>query len=104
MDEEAAKTTKVKIFGEELGIKSQASPEYTRQVADYVDKAMEQVANVTKLTDIHRIAILAAMSITDEFFQTRDKIKKVDRKWEKEIEVILQYLRESGDEAGKSGS
>jgi cell division protein ZapA len=104
MDEEAAKTTKVKIFGEELGIKSQASPEYTRQVADFVDKAMEQVANVTRLTDVHRIAILAAMSIADEFFQTRDKVKRIDRKWESEIGVILQYLRKTGDKASEGKS
>jgi len=102
MDKEAEKSTKVNIFGEELGIKSQVSSEYTRQVADYVDKAMKQVAKVTKITDVHRIAILAAMSITDEFFQARDQTGKTNERWESRIKEIVMTLQKGveGTEGG----
>ena len=100
MDRGTEKTTRVNIFGEELGIRSQASPEYTRRVAAYVDKAMKQVANATHVTDVHRIAILAAMSITDEFFQARDRLGKTNRMWESRVGEILRALREDGRGAG----
>ncbi len=95
MDRDAEKSTRVNIFGEELGIRSEASPEYTRKVAEYVDKAMKQVAKATNITDIRRIAILAAMSITDEFFQARDRVGKTNEIWESRINEIVQALRES---------
>jgi len=100
MDREAAKSTKVNIFGEELGIKSQASPEYTRQVADYVDKAMKQVGKVTKITDVHKIAILAAMSISDEFFQARDRAGKKGENWEVRIKEVILALQKSREGVG----
>jgi len=105
MDEEAGKSTRVNIFGEELGIRSQASPEYTRRVAEYVDRAMRQVSGATQLTDVHRIAILAAMSITDEFFQARDAGDQKESAWEEKAAGILRLLRRDGEreeEAGRS--
>jgi len=103
MDREAEKSTRVNIFGEELGIRSTASPEYTLRVAAYVDKAMKRVAKGTNLKDIHRIAILAAMSITDEYFQAGKNGKRSSEGWEERVEAVVQTLRDSGggeDEAG----
>ncbi|OGF97745.1 MAG: hypothetical protein A2Z06_03360 [Candidatus Glassbacteria bacterium RBG_16_58_8] len=97
MDGRAGKTTKVNIFGEELGIKSEASAEYTRQVAEYVDQAMKQVAKTTHLTDIHRIAILAAMSITNEYFQAREQACQVEKQWESQVGEILRTLKKVGE-------
>jgi len=101
MDKNAEKSTRVNIFGEELGIRSEASPEYTRKVAEYVDKAMKQVAKATNITDIHRIAILAAMSITDEFFQARDRVDRAGEIWESRVSEIVQALRDSAEDAGE---
>jgi cell division protein ZapA (FtsZ GTPase activity inhibitor) len=101
MDEEAGTSTRVNIFGEELGIRSQASPEYTRKVAEYVDQAMRQVSKATRLTDVHRIAILAAMSITDEFFQARDAGARTETEWTEKANGILRLLRGDGDPGGE---
>ncbi len=100
MDRNAEQSTRVNIFGEELGIRSEASPEYTQKVAEYVDKAMKQVAKATSITDIHRIAILAAMSITDEYFQARDRVGKTNEMWESRVTEIVRALRESAEDGG----
>jgi cell division protein ZapA len=102
MDEEAVKSTKVNIFGEELGIRSHATPDYTREVAEYVDRAMRQVAKVTQLSDVHKIAILAAMSITDEYFQARDAVSRTEETWVKRADDIVRLLRERDE--GREGS
>ncbi len=97
MGRDAPSSTKVNIFGEELGIRSEVSPEYTRRVADYVDQAMKQVARVTKISDVHKIAILAAMSITNEFFQVREKAGQIDEEHRRRLEGMLRSLQEGCD-------
>jgi cell division protein ZapA len=63
---------KVTIVGEEHLIRSDAPPEHTRAVAEYVDRTIRQITNSASLVvDPHRAAILAAMKITDELFNER---------------------------------
>jgi cell division protein ZapA len=61
----------VTIVGEEYAIRSDASPEHTRAVAGYVDRAIRAVMNSGAVVESHRAAILAALQITDELFQER---------------------------------
>jgi cell division protein ZapA len=62
---------KVKIGGEEYTLKSDRQPEYTRSVAEYVDKALQEVLSAGTMVETHKAAILAALAITDELFQER---------------------------------
>lgn len=65
-------SVRVTIMGEEYAIRSDASAEHTRRVAEYVDKAIRQVMNSGTLIETHKAAILAALQITDELFKARD--------------------------------
>jgi cell division protein ZapA len=62
---------KVSIVGEEYSIRSDATPEHTRAVAEYVDKAIRAVLNAGGGVETRKAAILAALQITDELFQAR---------------------------------
>lgn len=63
---------RVTIVGEEHMIRSDAPPEHTRAVADYVDRTIRAITNSASLVvDPQRAAILAAMKITDELFSER---------------------------------
>jgi cell division protein ZapA len=68
-------TTKnaVRVFigGEEYTVRSELSPEYTREVAAYLDAALKRVRDSLPMVESHKAAILAALSITDELFQAR---------------------------------
>ena len=64
---------KVSIVGDEYAIRSDASPEHTRAVAEYVDRAIRAVMNGSGLvSERHKAAILAALEITDELFRERE--------------------------------
>jgi cell division protein ZapA len=63
---------RVTIVGEEYSIRSDATPEHTRSVAEYVDKAITRVTNGGVILEPHKAAILAALQITDELFKARD--------------------------------
>lgn len=66
----------VRIAGEEHAIRSAAEPEYTRACARYVDERMAEIRSRSGLIESHKAAILAALSITDEFFQAREALEQ----------------------------
>ena len=65
-------SVRVSIVGEEYTIRSDASPEHTRAVAQYVDRTIRTVLNSGLVMESHKAAILAALQITDELFRLRD--------------------------------
>ncbi len=62
---------KVMIGGEEYTVRSDLSPEYTREVAGFVDQALKKVLAQGGLVETHKAAILAALDITNELFQAK---------------------------------
>lgn len=62
------------IAGEEHTIRARAEPEYTRACARFVDERIAEIRKRSGLIEPHKAAILAALSITDEFFRVRDDL------------------------------
>ncbi len=62
---------KVTIGGDEYTLKSDRPPEYTHAVAAHVDQALSDVQLTGTIVETHKAAILAALAITDELFQTK---------------------------------
>jgi len=62
----------VRIAGEEHTIRSSAEPEHTVRCAEYVDRRIHEIKKQIGLVEGHKLAILVALSITDEMFQAQD--------------------------------
>lgn len=62
---------KVSIGGEEYTVRSELPPEYTREVAAYLDSQILRVREMLPTLDTQKVAVLAALAITDELFQAR---------------------------------
>ncbi len=62
---------RVTICDEEYTVRSERDPDYTRQVASYVDGAIRRVLQAGPMVETHKAAILAALAITDELFEAR---------------------------------
>jgi cell division protein ZapA len=67
----------VEIAGEEYSIRAQASPEYTRECAAYVDRRLSEIMRQGSLIQAHKGAILAALALADELFQTRAELESL---------------------------
>jgi cell division protein ZapA len=63
---------RVTILGDEYSIRSDASPERTRAVAEHVDNVIKQTMRAGNIVEAQKAAILAALSITDELFDARE--------------------------------
>ena len=68
---------KVMIGGEEYTVRSDLPPEYTREVAGYLDQALQRVLSQGPIVETHKAAILAALDITNELFQSRKGEREV---------------------------
>ena len=72
MTDDKRESVTVSIAGEEHTIRSTAQPEYTARCAAYVDRRFREIKKQVGLIEVHKVAILAALSITDELFQAQD--------------------------------
>lgn len=66
----------VRIAGEEHTIRASAEPDYTRRCAELVDDRIHQIRLQAGLIEGHKAAILAALSIADEFFQAQEELER----------------------------
>ncbi len=67
----------VRIAGEEHTIRANAEPAYTKKCAKLVDERIQQIRSQSRLIESHKAAILAALSIADEYFQARDEAERI---------------------------
>ncbi len=93
--EKADNLVKVDIYGKEYTVKGNADKAYIESVAEYVDSKMKEVdANVPFESSL-RVAILAAMNITDELFSQRsDKTVESDE-LEERAKALAEQLEET---------
>ncbi len=70
-------SVRVTILNEEYQIRSDASPEHTREVAQYLDQAIREVLASGSVVEASRAAILAALRITGELFELRATIDEL---------------------------
>ena len=62
---------KVRIGSDEFSLRSDRPEEYTRAVAEHVDRALKEVLSSGAIVESHKAAVLVALSIADELFQER---------------------------------
>jgi len=89
---ERRSSVKVTIVGQELTIRSDASPEHTREVAAYVDKTIRAVMNSGAVVESNRAAVLAALQITDELFRARAAQRSLDDSIESLSSEVRRWL------------
>ena len=89
---EKRSSVKVTIVGQELTIRSDASPEHTREVAAYVDKTIRGIMNSGAVIESNRAAILAALQITDELFRARSVQRTLDESMQQLSSEVRRWL------------
>ncbi len=64
-------SVRVTVGGEDLVVRSELPPEYTREVAAYYDDALRRIRAMSPALEAHKAAILAGLAMTDELFRSR---------------------------------
>ena len=68
----------VEIYGQVYSIKGGGDPTHVRELAAYVDAKMKEVEKGTGTVDPHRVAILTALTIADEFYAMREQYAELE--------------------------
>lgn len=71
MSDQVIQSVRVTVGGEELTLRSELPPEYTREVAAYYDDALRRIRAALPTVEAHKAAILAGLAVTDELFRAR---------------------------------
>jgi cell division protein ZapA len=79
----------VEIFGQVYSIKGKDDPAYIRELAAFIDAKMKEVQKGTGTADPHRVAILTALTITDELYRLRDQYGILEQTSEKAAGRLL---------------
>lgn len=82
----------VRIAGEEHTIRASAEPEYTRKCAALVDDRIHEIRMAAGLIEGHKAAILAALSIADEYFQAREDLERLRAEMGTRVEQIAAQI------------
>ena len=61
----------VTIAGEEYTLRADATAEYTKQCADYLDQMIREIRAQAGALEGQRAAILAGLALTDQLFRAR---------------------------------
>ena len=97
MDNNPSQPYKVVIYNQTYNLRSDHDPAYIQDLAEYVDRRMNEIARATMTVDSLRVAILAALQIADDYFQARKELstteEEIAERSAKYAELLDQFLR-----------
>jgi cell division protein ZapA len=97
MENSPSQSYKVVIYNQTYSLRSDHDQDYIHELAEYVDKRMNEIARATMTVDSLRVAILAALQIADELYQSRKDMRETEEeiadRSSKYIDLLDQFLR-----------
>jgi cell division protein ZapA len=85
----------VDIFGQTFTVNSEEQAQYVKELASYVDQRMRQIAGNTKTIAPLRVAIMAALSIADEWYKASQREQDIQEETERLSAVLLDRIEQS---------
>jgi cell division protein ZapA len=96
--EKTMKLAEVEIYGKKYKLRGENDEGYIREVAAFVDKKMREIGKKAKTIQLTELAVLTAVNITHEYFQSRREYKQrelfLDRKTKDLIESIEEEFED----------
>jgi cell division protein ZapA len=83
----------IEILGQKYPIRSEASPEWVRKLAAFVDGRAREIRGDASGADSTRVLALTALDMADELLRLRDERKEQDID-HKEVSARLGALRQ----------
>lgn len=89
MTDSPQEMVEVRILGESYTIKSETTADYTRRVAEHVDRMAKEIQDESGIIDQKKIAVLTALAVTDQLFRMREGVEVVKGLAEKRAERLI---------------
>ncbi len=95
---------RVNIYGREYSIRGEGDPSYVSEIAHYVDMKMRQMTDNITMASSAKVAILAALNITDELFQKERQLKELEEGHGKALARLADRIEEAIDGSAEPAS
>jgi len=83
---------KVEILGREYTVKSDEEEERVQKIADYVNRKMKEVLQRVKTVSTLNVAILAAMNIASDYFDSEEAQRMIGRVIEAKSSRLIEMI------------
>lgn len=93
--ENRKKSVRVNILGQDYLIRGDADEDYIQAVAGYLDQKMRTVAEGMSARSHAKVAVLAALNITDELFKERAESEKRISEIEEKLLSLSRNIEKS---------
>jgi cell division protein ZapA len=87
-----AQRVDVDILGQRYAIRSEAPPDYVRQLVAYLEGRVNDIRGDAVGQDPTKLLVLAALDITDELFRLRDDRSKSEGDATARVGALLKLL------------
>jgi len=88
------KSIDIEIYGHRYTITGDAEEDYIRRLAAYVDEQMRGVAQGMKTATFAKMALLAAINITDQLFQAEQRRQQGELDVERRAHSLMASIEE----------
>ena len=88
----------VRIFGQEYSVVGDKSSEQIQKISEYVDEKMHMISKVTGRNSTNGVAVLTAINVAEEYFDTLDEIehlKNSNEQLEKDSNYYMKMWEDS---------
>lgn len=92
MDSILKNSIQIKILGKEFTVKSDNVESYVQEVADYVNRKMEEVLKDTQTVATVNVALLAALNIADEYFKIKEQHQELIGDIESKCQELISLI------------
>ena len=83
----------VQIMGHEYPVEASPGDElYVNRLAQYVEEKMRETKDESKIVDSYKLAVMAAMNITDELFRLQESKGSSSRTFESKADEWIKSL------------
>jgi cell division protein ZapA len=83
---------KVEIYDQSYSVNSEQKEEYVKELAAYVDGKMREIAEATRMVDSLKVAVLAALNISDELLTLRRRQQQIDGPLRQRVEKCMAMV------------
>jgi cell division protein ZapA len=78
MSEAKSGPVQIKIYDREYAIRTSGDPAQLRELCVMLDKRMRELADASGVVDTLKVAILAALSLSEELRRVQEELKAID--------------------------
>ena len=83
----------VQIMGHEYPIEANTGDDlYVNRLAQFVEERMKEIKDESKVVDSYKLAVMAAMNISDELFRLRDSKGSHSETFEGKADAMIKML------------